>query len=258
MFLFTIADPSDDALRAQSDERYLDVFIQQNKRFILFQAARTLRRFITVNDDEWSIALIAFNEAVRTYDRSKGNFKTFAALVIKRRLIDYMKSEQRHAPEIPAGPSAMDGEPEDPDQASSFELEIREKSAELSGEGDRGEGVENPGSTPIRDEIEAMQQILGKYGFSFYDLVDASPKADKTKRACAAAVEVLLKNKHLFETMHGSGALPMKELCEISGISRKILERHRKYIIAAAEILNGEYPLLKEYMSGIRKQPEGT
>ena len=43
------------------------------------------------------------------------------------------------------------------------------------------------------------------------------------------------------------------ELAKKAGVHKKILERHRKYIIAAAEILNGEYPLLAEYMNYIRK-----
>ena len=45
----------------------------------------------------------------------------------------------------------------------------------------------------------------------------------------------------------------MKELEKLSRIPRKILDRHRKYLIAAVEILHGEYPLLAEYMSYIRK-----
>ena len=36
-------------------------------------------------------------------------------------------------------------------------------------------------------------------------------------------------------------------------MARKILDRHRRYIIAAAEILSGEYPVLAEYLGYIRK-----
>jgi RNA polymerase sigma factor len=44
----------------------------------------------------------------------------------------------------------------------------------------------------------------------------------------------------------------MKELVSATGISRKILDRHRRYIIAAVEILSGDYPLLAEYMQFIK------
>ena len=56
--------------------------------------------------------------------------------------------------------------------------------------------------------------------------------------------------------MKTSKTLPVKDISSDKSISVKILERHRKYIIAAAEIMNGDYPLLKEYMNYIRKALE--
>ena len=53
--------------------------------------------------------------------------------------------------------------------------------------------------------------------------------------------------------MRSNLELPMKELVKYSGAPRKIIEKHRKYIIAAAEILNGEFPELGEYFSYISK-----
>lgn len=232
--------------KAQQDEKYLNQFILENKRFIKSSASRATGRFITESDDEWSVALIAFHEAVRSYDDTKGNFKSFAALVIKRRLTDYMISQSRHQSEISLEPETMDGNVED-ETASPLELEVRSKSAEIS---------EVQESTAIKDEIEAVQQLLARYGFSFFDLTECSPKAEKTRSVCAKAVATLLKNPELFQKMRDSGSLPMKELLRISGLSRKVVERHRKYIIAAAEIMNGEYPLLKDYMEYIREAVE--
>ena len=104
-----------------------------------------------------------------------------------------------------------------------------------------------------RAEIAEMQAILAQYGISFFDLADASPKAEKTKQACCKAVVALLKNEELLIKMRKNKALPMKELEAASGVARKILDRHRRYIIAAAEILSGEYPVLAEYLGYIRK-----
>lgn len=232
--------------KAQQDEEYLNQFILENRRFIRSTASKATGRFITESDDEWSVALIAFHEAVRSYEDSKGNFRPFAAMVIKRRLIDYMNSQARHQSEIFMEPETMDGNVEE-DTASAFQLEVRSKSAEIS---------EMQDGTAIREEIEAVQQILGRYGFSFFDLTECSPKAEKTKKVCAEAVAVLLKNPELFQKMHDSASLPMKELLKISGLPKKAVERHRRYIIAAAEIMNGEYPLLKEYMEFIREALE--
>ena len=38
-----------------------------------------------------------------------------------------------------------------------------------------------------QDEIEAANTVFERYGFAFYDLAASSPKSDKTRRSCAAA-----------------------------------------------------------------------
>ena len=111
-------DNSDQVERAQADEEYLNKFIKDNKRFIMVSEFKETKRFISESDDEWSIALIAFHEAVKAYDLSKGNFRTFAALVIRRRLTDYIISQSRHQAEIPLEPETMDGDIEDEENAS--------------------------------------------------------------------------------------------------------------------------------------------
>jgi hypothetical protein len=50
-----------------------------------------------------------------------------------------------------------------------------------------------------------------------------------------------------------TGTLPAKELCSRSGASAKLLEKHRRYIIAAAEILYGDFPQLGEYLRNGKK-----
>ncbi|HRX09555.1 MAG TPA: sigma factor, partial [Candidatus Limiplasma sp.] len=52
--------------------------------FILTTASRALRRYITKSDDAWSVALIAFWEAVDHYREEQGGFEAYARLVIRR------------------------------------------------------------------------------------------------------------------------------------------------------------------------------
>ena len=245
----------DEALQAQTSEEAMNLFIQQNKRFIIASAYRCVKHFVTESDDEWSIALIAFHEAVKAYDSSKGDFHAFASVVIQRRLMDYLRSEQRHSSEIPVEPWAMSGELQK-DDTSSLHLEIQQRQVQMSAQDSAlaQSGFAAPGSSTVKDEIEALGELLNGYGFSFFDLADCSPKADKTKKQCALAVAAILGDERLFRKMRETKALPVKEILAVSDVKKKILERHRKYIIAAAEILNGEYPLLAEYMNYIRKQ----
>lgn len=258
MFAFLTDTMSDEALKAKADEQYLNEFIQKNTKFVRACAFKSVHHFVTEQDDEYSIALIAFNEAIRSYDRSKGSFKSFAAMVIKRRLIDNSIKEQKFKNEMSVYPEHMDGEVEDENEATPLQLEIRQKQAEMAGQREASAGI--PGGTDeeqrqsdIKDEIASVQALLEPYGFSFMDLASCSPKAAKTKRAVADAVAVLIENPAFFTMLRSNKELPMKELVKYSGAPRKLLERHRKYIIAAAEILNGEYPLLREYMDYIRK-----
>lgn len=239
---------ADRVIQAQNDTSAMNQFIEENRKFIKACAYHAVHHFVNESDDEWSVALIAFHEAVQSYDESKGDFRAFAQMVIRRRLTDYIRSEARHSGEILVSPGSMDGEVEDSEEMTAVEWEVQKKAVDLSLEKDRGSS-----RATVKDEIEAVQQILSRYGFSFFDLADCSPKADKTKRSCAEAVAALLRDDALYAKMQRSRTLPIAELAKKAGVHKKILERHRKYIIAAAEILNGEYPLLAEYMNYIRK-----
>ena len=104
-----------------------------------------------------------------------------------------------------------------------------------------------------RAEIAEMQEILGGYGFSFFDLTESSPKTEKTKRSCGTAIRTLIATAVLLAKMRLARLLPIKELSEESGVVRKILERHRKYIIAGAEILDGDFPILAGYLSYVKE-----
>ncbi len=236
----------------KKDESLYSQFIEDHKRFILASACKAVGHFVTESDDAYSVALIAFHEAADSYEENKGDFHAFAALVIKRRIYDHIKSEARFNHEIAVDPGAMDGDVEDETSETAIHLEVRKKEAQLS-----DEYTENrPGTNSMRDEIDAVQQIFRKYGFSFSDLKACSPKAEKTKKACAQAVIILLKNEELFTKMRSQKMLPIKEIREICAIPRKILDRHRKFIIASAEIMKGEYPLLGEYMRYVRNMME--
>lgn len=228
---------------------YRNLFIKESKSFIRASAVKTIHRFVTEQDDEWSVALIAFNEAIEKYEPGKGRFSSFAELVIKRRLTDELRNEYRRKTEIPTEPEAFDGDRDSLQEGLTADSEVHFRVAD--------QALQNHASVQRQksaaDEIEAVKELLERYGFSFFDLADSSPKTEKTKMACAKLVNEILADEALFLKMRESKTLPMQELLKRTGVKKKVAERHRRYIIAAAEILNGEYPLLAEYMSYIRK-----
>ena len=107
-----------------------------------------------------------------------------------------------------------------------------------------------------QDEIEAANTVFEKYGFAFYDLAASSPKSDKTRRSCAAAVGTLLHSPVLFASMQSAHSLPIKALAQQCGVSARTITRHRDYIVAAALLIDGDYPILCTYLQTMRKEAE--
>ncbi|MBQ9458646.1 MAG: RNA polymerase subunit sigma [Oscillospiraceae bacterium] len=233
-------------LAAKTDERLFNELVESHKSWMLRVASEATHRYITDSDDEWSVALMAFSEAVQGYEEEKGSFRGFAATVIRRRLVDYLRSEGRHADEVSVAPAAFEDGIDD-EEAGGVELQTQRRMAEES-----GAAAANDTASRAREEIAELQGILRQYGFSFFDLADASPKAEKTKKSCAQAVRALIASVMLMAQMRLKRLLPIKELSETSGVIRKILERHRKYIIASAEILDGDFPILAGYLAYIK------
>ena len=236
------------AVSAKKDPVFREEFIRENRFFIRITAARTIHHFVSDHDDEWSVALVAFNEAIEKYEPDRGSFTSFAANVIRNRLMDQLRSDYRHESEIPFDPSALEGNQKTQDNPDPLNIEVQKKLEE-----EAVQAAWDP-QAQAREEIEAVQLLLKPYGFTFFDLTSCSPKAEKTKTECAKAVIALLGNEELFAAMRKTHSLPSEGIIRASGVKRKILDRHRRYIIAAAEILHGEYPLLAGYMDYIRKQ----
>lgn len=211
--------------------------LKDHKKFILICAYRACGHYVSTSDDEWSVALMAFYEAYCTYEESKGNFKSFCSLVIRRRILDYQKGIHRYQNEIPIDRLVLDGELSD--EPLPLENEIHAQLAK-----DDTLTVDSA----IKGEIEEIQMVLQDYDFSFYDLSSCSPKSCKTKKACSVLIHSMMNTPEWLKYMRKNKSLPVKELCRHTGIHRKIIERHRRYIIAAIEIKTGDYPFLTEYI----------
>jgi RNA polymerase sigma factor len=237
------------AVAAKNDLRLRENFIRDSEQTILRIASRACNKFITRSDDEWSVALYAFNKAIDSYSEDAGDFVPYSSVVIKRALIDYYRNEKRHANEMPVSDEMLTGEG---DYSSNSELlgALYRDSSEVSEKTDR--------TADLRSEILDVNERLKKYGFTFRDLKGCSPKAGKTKRECAKAITYILDNKEVLASVLEVGRMPAKEIEKQLKISLKLLDRYRRYIIMAVVILNGEYPLLADYLQYIRKDAKGS
>lgn len=210
------------AALAAKDKKLKNELIGEYRNFILSSASKTLKRVITDSDDGFMTAMIAFNEAIDSYDESKGKFLSFASMVIRNRLIDELRRNSRHT-------------------AATF--------SELENENGAPFDIPSNDNRDIKWEIEALTAELAEFGISFFELANVSPKSRKTKRLCFDAVCYIINDDRLLKTVINKHILPVKEVSEGVPLNRKTLERHRKYIIAAVIIKTCDYPEISAYFN---------
>ena len=71
---------STQAVRARTDEPFLERFIEAHEAFVLRCASRYAGFAVTRSDDEYSVALLAFYEAIKGYDPASGPFGAYASI----------------------------------------------------------------------------------------------------------------------------------------------------------------------------------
>ncbi|MCR4741237.1 MAG: hypothetical protein K5886_13385 [Lachnospiraceae bacterium] len=215
-----------------------NTFISDERDHILHLTARILKRTVTDSDDEFSIALIAVSEAIDSYKAEKGNFWNYASLVIKSRILDeYRRNHSREA-ELLTDPSSFDGNIRDDD--SMAEISIK---AEISGK--TAVYVDNT----LKYEIEALSEELSAYDIDLFDLPKSAPKSSGTKKSCTDLILSFFLPPPLIALLRKTGKLPVKEMLERCNVSRKLIDRHRKFILASILIKDGDYQGISGFIS---------
>lgn len=224
--------------------RQRNQFITDYQPYVAKVTSRFCKRYIDPSrDDEFSIALGAFNEAINQFSPESGrSFLSFAETVIRRRLIDYIRKESRFTGQIPY---------------SSFEVEDDEDSIVNPVEVHQAiEQYEKEKTIQERQsEIAEFNRCLQQYGISFSDLAAVSPKHSDSRESLFVIGATLARDQTMMSLVLTKKMLPIKELLEQVNVSRKTLERNRKFIIAVALIYSGPYPYLKDYLNIPEEQP---
>ena len=86
-----------------------------------------------------------------------------------------------------------------------------------------------------REEIKQYEALLDKYNLSLMELAGATPKHKSVRRYLVKVANLLANEPSLSKYFTETKRLPLKELEQISGVSRKRLEKHRKYIVDCTE-----------------------
>jgi RNA polymerase sigma factor len=209
--------------------------------FALSVASRVIGRFVKLGeDDESTVALIALDEAAKAFDPERGNFLGFARQVIRRRIIDHLRRQSRASREIPAGAMRPAWE-QDEDGAAGALQPLDRAIAELAArEHEEGEARHH--------EVLAFVEELKQYGIELDELERVAPRHQDARDNVTRVARRLVANPELCQYLFRRRQLPLRELESMDGLGRKSLERHRKYIIALALIMAGDYEYLAGYL----------
>lgn len=223
-------------LQAQDgNEKALDDLLFSYSPFMKKTASQVCKRFIDDHDDEYSVALSAFNEAIQKFDQThNASFLTFAHMVIRRRVIDFIRKESRRDEFshdfMPASePETHNGIA---DHAASVAYTTMQQDEKR------------------REEIALYEEMLQEFNLSFQTLVKVSP-AHQDARITSIQIAQLVAETHEYKHyLLEKKKLPIKEIEKLVKVSRKTIERNRKYIIAMALLQMSELHFLKDYLKG--------
>ncbi len=221
-----------DAKKGNKEAR--ETLLRSYQPFVDRVVAQVCGRAISHTEDEFQIAFVAMNDAIDRYEDERGSFIGFAETVMRRRLIDHFRVNERQK-ERPF---------------SAFEVEDEEGNLQNTVDVDASMAIyEADELVKARaEEIERYKEELSLYGVSFDSLMTLSPKHQDARMSAIAVARTLAKDPLLSQTFVSSHVLPMKQLQNRVMVSRKTLERQRHYIVAVTVLLLGDYELLQGFV----------
>lgn len=220
---------------ARTDPEAADALIRQYMGFIRAETAIFIKRApIDGQDEELSIAMLAFYEAILGYEQNRGAFLSYASRGIRNRMIDHYRKEKKHAKVISLHAPLQD---EDDDISKLDRLEDPKNEIEASHR-----------RAAAREEIEEFERQLGEFGITFSEVADNCPRQGRTLASCQKVLAAAKLHPEIFDILLESKKLPISSLAEKSGTDKKTLERHRKYLIAVLLAFTNGYEIIRGHL----------
>ena len=231
--------------QAQRIPEAADAFLESYMPFIKAQTAKFIKRIPQEeNDDELCIAMFAFYEAMMHYDKAKGAFLKFAEKAIRNRLVDYFRKEQRHKGNLSLEQPVFDG-------AEESEHRIMD---ELSDNRYDMEKVADQMATG--EEIQHFNEQLQEFGITLTEVAQSCPKQGRTLDICMEVLEYARQNTDVLEQLVKNKKLPIQQICEGTGVHRKTIERHRKYIVAILLAFTNGFVIIRGHLRQMKRKEE--
>ncbi|MDD2534307.1 MAG: sigma factor [Eubacteriales bacterium] len=192
------------AWQSSHDEIWAERLMTKYRPFILKTVASVSGRYIEIeNDDEFSIGLQAFYEAMNRFDH-RGSFLAFAKLVIASRIKSYWQKENRNQTVCL---DELDVVADDVDQLIN----------ELS----------------MAQDIQRFSGVLADYNLTFSLLATKSPRHRDTREAVLSIAKRIAASERLLEMLRKKKRLPIREIVLQLAVSPKVVKRNKVYLLAA-------------------------
>ncbi|MCY6370200.1 sigma-70 family RNA polymerase sigma factor [Clostridium ganghwense] len=209
-----------------------DKFIEDNKKFIYNTAYKVCKKSLDwKNDDELSIALISFNKACDSYSDNRGNFFSYASILIRNSLIDFFR-KSKNTPYLVFDTKDDDGIDHIDYKSSMNQYDIDCENRKRA------------------EEIALFSGELKKYKLDFSSLVKSSPSHIDTRNQLLNLALICSKNDAILEYIRNKHLLPVSQIVLLTNAKKKYIEKWRRYILTLILILSSsDYPHIKSYLN---------
>ncbi|WP_195938169.1 sigma factor [Romboutsia sp. 1001713B170131_170501_G6] len=197
----------------------INQIVEENIGFIINTISKVTGKYVSIeNDDEFSIGLMAFVEALDKYNQEKGPFLSFAKIVIESRIKNYLVKEKKKVDVV------------------SIDLykEI-------------GIDINNILYNPIEDKTELINEIqqfkeeLNLFKLTIEDLIKEAPKHSDTRKNAINVSKKASKDLEITDFMYEKKRLPIKKISLKYMVTEKVIKRSKKFIISLIIIFFKKY-----------------
>lgn len=199
----------------ENNPEKINDFIKSYRPFIIKTISNLKHSYVDIdNDEEYSIALSAFLEALNKYKPEKGSFIGFARLVIESRLKSYFikVSKLKH-------------------------LDIEDMQIADIG----------PNQNLV-DDIKAFEQALLEFGIDFEILISASPKHNDTRQNAISlgykTSQVPAFVKHIYEKKR----LPITLISNAFSATVKVIKKSKLFILSVVIIYDKKLTTIQDWL----------
>lgn len=194
-------------------------FILEHKPFILSTISSRLNRYVrSENDEVFSIGLSAFLESIEKFDPEKGQFYSFSKLVIDRRVINYMRGNEKH----------IHGDIET--------IQIKDESVTLEEE------------FLLKEELQTFEKKLMFFGITIDQLVESSPTHIDTRERAVKIGKQTSQANDLVQHLYRSKRLPVTEMCRRFKTTRKIIYGSKNFIVSVIIVIHEKLDMIKKWL----------